>query len=376
MNKFLFVFYLSVSTFFTLQAQEFKIVGRFVSDRPVKLIQLKYTTGKNDISDSTTLKNGRFTFSNKLTETTLATLIFRFELANGEKRPRIELKYFYIEPCNIEIDIKDSVKFAKITGSKSQIAYEEFTKMLEPYTAKSIQITSVIMKNLREGNSTDSKKNASIYQAIEQEKKEKVYLPYVLQNPNSPIALALLRTYAGFDFEASKIEPIFESFPLSVQKSPSGLVFRENIEIEKKAGIGAYALPFTQNDTIGKPVSLSSFKGKFVLLDFWASWCSPCRHENPNVVKAFHQFKDKNFTVLSVSLDRPDKHQAWMDAIHADGLTWTHVSDLKFWKNEVAVLYGITAIPQNFLIDPTGKIIAKNIKGEELFKKLNEVLPK
>ncbi len=376
MNKFLLVFYLSVSTFFTLQAQEFKIVGRFVSDRPVKLIQLKYTTGKNDISDSTTLKNGRFTFSNKLTETTLATLIFRFELANGEKRPRIELKYFYIEPCNIEIDIKDSVKFAKITGSKSQIAYEEFTKMLEPYTAKSIQITSVIMKNLREGNSTDSKKNASIYQAIEQEKKEKVYLPYVLQNPNSPIALALLRTYAGFDFEASKIEPIFESFPLSVQKSPSGLVFRENIEIEKKAGIGAYALPFTQNDTIGKPVSLSSFKGKFVLLDFWASWCSPCRHENPNVVKAFHQFKDKNFTVLSVSLDRPDKHQAWMDAIHADGLTWTHVSDLKFWKNEVAVLYGITAIPQNFLIDPTGKIIAKNIKGEELFKKLNEVLPK
>jgi peroxiredoxin len=376
MNKLLLVFYLSVSAFCTLQAQEFKIEGSFVTDRSVKLIQLKYTTGKNDISDSTTLNNGRFNFKDKLTETTLATLIFRFELANGEKRPRIELKYFYIEPGNIEIDIKDSVKFAKITGSKSQIAYEEFNKMLEPYTAKSMQITSVIMKNLREGNSTDSKKNASIYQAIEQEKKEKVYLPYVLQNPNSPIALALLRTYAGFDFEASKIEPIFESFPLSVQKSPSGLVFRENIETEKKTGIGAYALPFTQNDTIGKPVSLSSFKGKFVLLDFWASWCSPCRHENPNVVKAFHQFKDNNFTVLSVSLDRPDKHQAWMDAIHADGLTWTHVSDLKFWKNEVAVLYGITAIPQNFLIDPTGKIIAKNIKGEELFKKLNEVLPK
>lgn len=376
MKKLLLVFCLSVSSFCTLQAQEVKIEGRLVCDRPVKLIQLKYTTGINEISDSTTLKNGRFYFNDKLSETTNAALIVRFELANGEKRPRVELKYFYIEPGNIEIDIKDSVKFAKITGSKSQIAYEEFTKMLEPYTARSVQMTSVILKNLREGNSTDSKKHASDYQALEQEKKEKVILPYILQNPNSPIALALLRGYAGYDFEASKIEPIFESFPLSVQNSPSGLVFRKIIETAKKTGIGAYALPFTQNDTIGKPVSLSSFKGKFVLLDFWASWCAPCRHENPNVVKAYKQFKDKNFTVLGVSLDRPDKHQSWMDAIHADGLTWTHVSDLKFWKNEVAVLYGITAVPQNFLIDPTGKIIAKNIKGEELFKKLNEVLPK
>ena len=376
MKTLLLVFCLSVTSFCTLQAQEVKIEGRLVCDRPVKLIQLKYTTGKTEISDSTTLKNGRFHFNDKLSETTNAALIVRFELANGEKRPRVELKYIYIEPGNIEIDIKDSVKFAKISGSKSQIAYEEFTKMLEPYTARSVQITSLIMKNLREGITTDSKKNTSEFQALEQEKKEKVILPYVLQNPNSPIALSLLRGYAGYDFEASKIEPIFESFPLSVQKSPSGLVFRETIETAKKTGIGAYALPFTQNDTIGNPVSLSSFKGKFVLLDFWASWCAPCRHENPNVVKAFHQFKDKNFTVLSVSLDRPDKHQSWMDAIHADGLTWTHVSDLKFWKNEVAVLYGITAVPQNFLIDPTGKIIAKNIKGEELFKKLNEVLPK
>ena len=376
MYKFLFLLYISLFSFCTIEAQEVKIEGQLNCDRPVKLIYLKYTSGTNEITDSTTLQNGKFSFKEKLVETVNASLIVVFESAKGEKRPRRELKSVYIEPGNIQIDIKDSVKFARISGSKSQIASEELNKMLEPYTAKSLKITSEILKNLREGNSADSKKDGTAFQAIEQEKKEKIILPYLLQNPNSPIALTILRGYAGYDFEASKIEPIFESFPLSVQNSPSGLVFRKIIETAKKTGIGAYALPFTQNDTIGKPVSLSSFKGKYVLLDFWASWCSPCRHENPNVVKAYKQFKDKNFTVLGVSLDHPGKYQSWMDAIHEDGLTWTHVSDLKFWKNEVAVLYGIKAVPQNFLIDPTGKIIAKNIKGEELLRKLNEVLPK
>ena len=110
------------------------------------------------------------------------------------------------------------------------------------------------------------------------------------------------------------------------------------------------------------------------MVDFWASWCGPCRAENPNVVKAYNQFKDKGFTVLGVSLDQPNAKDKWMKAIHDDQLTWTQVSDLKYWKNEVAVLYGIQAIPQNFLIDPNGKIIGKNLRGEELVKKLQSVL--
>jgi peroxiredoxin len=133
-------------------------------------------------------------------------------------------------------------------------------------------------------------------------------------------------------------------------------------------------MEFTQNDTLGKPVSLSDFKGKYVLIDFWASWCGPCRAENPNVVKAYNNYKDKDFTVLGVSLDQPGKQEAWLNAIHKDSLTWTHVSDLKFWDNAVAQLYGIRAIPQNLLLDPSGKIIAKNIRGEELKKKLEEVM--
>jgi len=131
---------------------------------------------------------------------------------------------------------------------------------------------------------------------------------------------------------------------------------------------------FTQNDTLGIPVSLASFKGKYVLVDFWASWCGPCRRENPNVVKTYNAYKDKGFQILSVSLDQPGAKDKWIKAIHDDNLTWTHVSDLKYWDNEVAKQYGIQAIPANFLLDPEGKIIAKNLRGEDLAAKLSTVL--
>ena len=149
---------------------------------------------------------------------------------------------------------------------------------------------------------------------------------------------------------------------------------KETIANGKFLAIGSLALEFTQNDTLGNPVALSSFRGKYVLVDFWASWCGPCRQENPNVVNTYHKFKDKNFTVLGVSLDRPGQKERWLKAIHEDNLTWTQVSDLQFWNNAVAVQYKVQSIPQNFLVGPDGKIVAKNLRGSALESKLCELL--
>jgi peroxiredoxin len=166
---------------------------------------------------------------------------------------------------------------------------------------------------------------------------------------------------------------LFKGLDKSVRESENGVNTRKLIDRYMTVRIGAQAPLFTAPDTSGHPVNLADYKGKYLLLDFWASWCSPCREENPTVVIAFNKYKNKKFDILSVSLDQPGKKDLWIKAIHQDHLTWQHVSDLKYWDNAVAKLYMIRSIPQNFLIDPTGKIIAKDLRGNALIKKLEEL---
>jgi peroxiredoxin len=169
------------------------------------------------------------------------------------------------------------------------------------------------------------------------------------------------------------LDSITSKFAPEISNSEYVVKLKELVQEQKKTAIGAQAPDFTMNDTEGKPVQLSSLKGKIVLVDFWASWCGPCRQENPNVVKLYQQYHAKGFEILGVSLDRTKED--WLKGIKDDNLTWIHVSDLQYWQNAAARLYGVNAIPQSFLLDKDGKIIGKGLRGEQLAKKMMELFP-
>jgi peroxiredoxin len=375
MKKLFFLFLLPVAA----QAQsgnDFSLKGDLKLSQPVDWVYIRYTpkAGADAVTDSFQTKDGTFTYKGKIAEPTLGTLSVKYVQQPGEARAKRETAGLFLEPASMTLVAKDSLKALSLSGSAAHADYTRLQQQAQPYSDRMQPLYEPYMAARKEGRRADMKKIEKSMEDIDNEMRQNVYAAFVKSNPKSPAALYALKQAASWDFDPNVVEPMFATLPAAVRQWPSAVAFKEQIETAKKTAVGVVAMDFTQADTLGVPVSLSSFKGKYVFVDFWASWCGPCRVENPDVVKAFQKFKDRNFTILGVSLDREGQKERWMKAIHDDNLTWTHVSDLKYWDNAVAKQYGIRAIPQNFLVDPSGRIIARNLSGEELEAKLGEVI--
>ncbi|RYF93462.1 MAG: TlpA family protein disulfide reductase, partial [Chitinophagaceae bacterium] len=294
-----------------------------------------------------------------------------------KKRPVLQAKDYlsvYIEPGVLTVTAKDSLSGSEVKGSASHAEFLSLQEKSKSYNDQFRALYQELAELRKNKDSAAYDLKIKTIDSLDEVVKDAVYLSYLKsKGKTSPVALYALTQYAGYAIDPKKAEPAFNLLGTAYQNSPTGKNFKNRIELAKKTEIGQYAIPFTQNDTSGNAVTLASFKGKYVLIDFWASWCGPCRAENPNVVKAFNKYGSKGFTVLGISLDQPGKKEAWLKAIYDDQLAWTHVSDLKYWNNDVAQAYGIMAIPQNYLLDKEGKIVAKNVRGEDLEKTLSGI---
>lgn len=349
----------------------FTINGK-LRDMTAGEIYLIYAKDGQRQMDSAAVKDGAYVFSGAVSDAAPAFLL-DISPNLGIRPKESQIAQIYLEPGVLTIAHTDSFSNTSFTGSVANADFQSIHDAEKPYNH---QLSKLIERYQTAHAAGDSATMAGIETAadsLQKEENEQVYGKFVQTHPSSKVALYALQMYAARNMDPVKLQPLFDGLSASAKASKDGKALQERIAIAANTAIGKPALEFTQNDTAGKPVSLSSFKGKYVLLDFWASWCGPCRAENPNVVAAYNKYHGKGFEILSVSLDRPNDRDKWLAAVYADHLTWTHVSDLQFWGNAVAKEYGINSIPQNFLIDPQGNIVGKSLRGDDLEKKLADI---
>jgi thiol-disulfide isomerase/thioredoxin len=302
---------------------------------------------------------GKFVLKGKVSEANLYYLT-----AEGSQ----QRLYLFVEPAQMTVrGHKDSLSIAQVSGSRSNLDFAEFNRLFNPLFMRAQALAQEINSGKADPGNAMRREYETIIADIQAKTDQ-----FIAQHKGSVVSAFAIMVMTQLTEDVLITEKRYVSLDPAVQQTYFGKMLQQHIADGKIGAIGTDAIDFVQNDTTGVPVSLSSFRGKYVLVDFWASWCKPCRMENPNVVEAYNKYSGKNFTVLGVSLDRA--RDPWLQAIKDDKLTWTHVSDLKFWNNEVAAKYKVSSIPQNFLVGPDGKIVAKNLRGEALQERLAQLL--
>ena len=317
--------------------------------------------------DSTTLQHGRFALTGTTPQPLTATLVlerqgrlqdgWREQMMGGERRKqffespdRIRL---FLEPGPVVVTSPDSMRNARVQGGRLTADYQQHQAALQ------------LMQDNRKKAHPRGDFLAYLHEVAQADQ------AFIHAHPASWVSFEVLQelpTYTPY----SETGPLYAALSPALRNSPAGQQYAQRLAKQQATAVGAQAPDFVQPTPAGQPVSLADYRGKYVLLDFWASWCHPCRAENPQLLKAYEAYKNRNFEVLSISID--EGRERWLKAIADDHLPWTQVADLRGPQNEVAQRYNIQGIPQNFLIDPTGKIVAVNLHGDDLVTQLAQFI--
>lgn len=349
---------------------KFTVTGQIKNapNQKIYLEELFFSEKNPEVLDTGEIKDGKFTVTASAPEEGLYRLRLEkdsafFVLINDKSNLDFAADY-----DNLTID-------AATVNSPANASLRKFIAGIQSQRV-ALSTQSAIVDQLTASGATDSAIAVTTQTFSEKETAYKKYIATYIDTTTDPVVAVFALGYSQSVEPAvleKSISGLSKRFPKHVALNALVAQYKQMIaEYKAKPQVGSDAPDINMADTSGKPFALSMLRGKYVLVDFWASWCGPCRGENPNVVQAYNQFKDKNFTVLGVSLDK-DKQQ-WIDAINADGLTWHHISDLKYWNSAAVGLYGFDGIPFNVLVNPEGQIVATNLRGPALESTLQQIL--
>jgi len=335
----------------------------------VYISEIDENTNRPNRIDSTTIKDGSFELDLEDPETPNLSFL-EFEGAQGNV-------IFISENEKINFKVyKDSLRASEVTGGKENRLLYDYLAHLEKVNEKVMEGRTAMRSAFQEQDSTE----LTSLQDTEKEilDNDKVFKKKIVkENPDSFVAIMVISDMLRMkSYPVNEIKEMFDGLSEDVKNTAIGKQIAENLEKENKVAVGSKAPNFTAPTPEGDELALKDAMGKVTVIDFWAAWCKPCRVENPNLVRTYNKYKDDGLSIIGVSLDRPGQKDRWLKAIEEDGLPWHQVSNLKFWQDPVAQLYGIKAIPAAFILDEKGTIVARDLRGDALDNKIGELLSK